>query len=423
MRCQYCQSSVQVEGRDETAEFEAVQQAAQMDEAERFEKLRAQAVQPPLLPQSLAHLAVGSVLLPQHVDSAMSEWRQARTELAARGEFPVAERLFHLTRLLSAHLATTGSDEMRRRALLETAMELLQAPRHRQVLRGTLACNAARVGDLEAADAWLAGCNPRSDDIHVDTAWRFSKAYVCTVRGDWNGVMQVLGSRLGDIPIVNSEVEACGVLRAHAVEQLGNPGQATEQLQAMMGQGTRGIAVVEQFLMLNPELGLCPRSFPTAKQRESDTIAERGQALAVGRTGLAGPMVGISIFGTMGLAALAAGLFEKDSIQWGPTALGLFFLMFTSLFVRFGIVENLRRRRLEMRVFESGLDAALTVLAAQEGGKNTSDRVQVIVQIPSRVPYQATCEISGKLLEKLSPGCGLRGRVDSENPAVVLPFA
>lgn len=162
----------------------------------------------------------GGVLLAQHVDQAMVEWRQARAELADSGQMPAAERLFHLTRLPCDHLASMR-DEMRFRALLETALELLTSPRHRQVLRGTLACSAARVGDLAAADAWLSGCNPKSDDIHVDTAWRFAAAYVRTVRKDWKGVLQALGSRLGDVPLAEGEVEACALLRANAIEQLG----------------------------------------------------------------------------------------------------------------------------------------------------------------------------------------------------------
>jgi hypothetical protein len=423
--CGYCRATLQVHGRNEAAEVEAATKSPCMDEADRFERLRAQAAHPVLLPQSVAHLAVGGVVHPQLVDRAMGEWRQARSELEAGGQFPAAERLFHLTRLLCDHLAT-ARDEIRRRALLETAMELLQAPRHRQVLRGALACNAARVGDLAGADAWLAGCNPRSDDIHVDTAWRFARAYVCTARGDWNGAMQALGSRIGDVPLASAEVEACGLLRANAMERSGQVQQAAEQLQALMGPGSRGAAALMQCLALNGELRLCAESFPVAKQRVDADIAVEGRKRALEKTTVVGIVVFAASIGGVGTLMTIGALFghKGPSPVWGLLVAGLVVLSFVASVLYFGVRAGRQERRQLIRVYESGLDATLTVLELQRGDKQRSDQLKFIVHIPVEPPYEArwTGTLSLEAAARAAPGSSLGGKVDPQDRALVLPL-
>lgn len=423
VRCSFCQASLQVQGRQEATESAAAASAPALDEAERFEKLRAQAAHPALLPESLGHLAMGGVLLAQHADLAATEWRQARAEVAAGAPFPVAERLFHLTKLLSDHLGE-GGDEKRRRALLETAMELLQAPRHRQALRGELAWNAARLGDIEAAEQWLLGCNPRSDDLHVDTAWRVATAYVCTARQDWSGVLRVLGSRPGDIPIASGESESCGVLRAHALERSGQKMQAVEQLLALMGPGSRGIGPIYRFVSLHRELQLCPASFAEARQRVDGEIAEQGRKLALQRHSVAGIAILGGMLGVIGTIALLAGLFEKDAIMWGPTVLGIVMLALSVLIGGLGVLGTVTQRKHDALVYESGLDATLAVLEVEPVQKGTTGRMKVLVQIPGQAPYACAFDLSGSTdpLLKCTPGSTLRARVDRANPQHVLPF-
>jgi hypothetical protein len=421
--CTYCGVVLQVDGRDEAAVRAAAAQAPAIDEAERFARLRGQVEHSLSLPESMAHLAIAGVLHPERVEKAMAEWREARGEVGGGGAFPVAERLFHLTVLISDHLAMLRDDE-RQRALLETAMELLQAPRHRQVLRGTLARNAARVGDVAAADEWLAGCNSRSDDIHVDTAWRLSKAYVCAAREDHAGVLQGLGSRVGDVPIVAGEAEACGLLRANALERTGQAQQAEEQLYAIMKRGGRGAAPLVQYLALHAELELCRESFPRAKRRLDAEIAEDGKRRVTASTSLAGPIVALVMLGGCALFALAGAVTEiavGHRQGWGILIPALLLGGLSWVAVHFGLMGNLRRRRQHTRVYESGLDATLTVLSVVKGGKNESDQLKVWVQPAGKPPYEATCSVSltGELAERAAAGRSLPAKVDPSERDVV----
>ena len=422
--CTYCGVVLQVDGRDEAAVRAAAAQAPAIDEAERFARLRGQVEHSLSLPESMAHLAIAGVLHPERVEKAMAEWREARGEVGGGGAFPVAERLFHLTVLISDHLAMLRDDE-RQRALLETAMELLQAPRHRQVLRGTLARNAARVGDVAAADEWLAGCNSRSDDIHVDTVWRLSKAYVCTAREDHAGVLQVLGSRVGDVPIVAGEAEACGLLRANALERTGQAQQAEEQLYGIMKHGSRGAAPLVQYLAVHAQLGLCRESFPKAKRRLDAEIAADGKRRVTASTSLAGPIVGLVMVGGLALVILVAAVHDIIVVgkakSWGFLIPGLLLAGLAALVVRFAVMNNLRTRRQHTRAYESGLDATLTVLSVVRGGKNESDQLKVFVQPVGQPPYEATCSVSltGDLAERVAAGRSLPAKVDPSDHDVV----
>src|SRR5690606_40987444 len=101
------------------------------------------------------------------VADAKRAWLAARAQLDEDASFPLRERFFHLTVLLAPHFA-----ERARRAVLETAAELLEDRRHRHVMRCLLATYAAREGDPAAADAWLALCDPRPTDLMMDSAYR-----------------------------------------------------------------------------------------------------------------------------------------------------------------------------------------------------------------------------------------------------------
>ena len=52
-------------------------------------------------------------------------------------------------------------------------------------MHGFLARDATRLGDPEAGEKWLALMPPSSDDLHIDSAYRITRAYVATAIAEY----------------------------------------------------------------------------------------------------------------------------------------------------------------------------------------------------------------------------------------------
>ncbi len=225
--CTFCHAENQLRRRDESADLSAAQAAAQatVSEAERHARLREQDSRPPMLPPDIAQLTHDGYLAPEHVEHARQLWRSLRQEVGVGAPFATSERLFHLTLLLAPHL-----DVRERRAFLETAIEILEDPGHRQVIRGALARDAVLAGDLGAADAWLAPMNPRATDLAMDTAYRYAAAMLATARGQDARVTELLGWRDTDVPLADADEVGCAILRANVLERQGRTQEAAAEL-------------------------------------------------------------------------------------------------------------------------------------------------------------------------------------------------
>jgi hypothetical protein len=128
-----------------------------------------------------------------------------------------------------------------------------------------LATAAAKDGDLHAAEQWLAPCDPFASDIEADSAYRQARAYLDTVRHDYRAVIEILGGRDDEIPIIDARDAVCAVLRANAHERLGDTQAAVAALRARMGnESAQGRMAMEQFIAKNAEFSLCPLSMPEA---------------------------------------------------------------------------------------------------------------------------------------------------------------
>ena len=147
--CGYCNTVSQLAPRRDSADRERAATASPISEAQRIDMLRAQDGQPVLPPPELQHLLSNPA-------SAKPVWLEA---IAARRD---DAHLYSLT-LLSAGAA--AGDDRAVRALIESALDVLSDARHRQVLHAMLARAAARDGELDAANSWLALVSPCSTDI------------------------------------------------------------------------------------------------------------------------------------------------------------------------------------------------------------------------------------------------------------------
>jgi len=250
--------------RDERRDAAGASAQPAASEAERFQRLREQEQKPLLPPPSLRHLCVEWWIPPERVPQGFAELQRARQEVAAGGSFGAAERVFFLAIVLYEHLAHQGRDADVR-ALLETARDVLTDPLHRQVLHGMLARNAARAGDPVAAEEWLRLLSPHAMDLHMDTAYRLSRAYLSTRARDMQTVLRVLGTRLDDVPIGVPYDEVCGMLRANALERSGDGQAAVQQLAQVAAGHPEGAARLAQIAAMHPELGLCPQSLPALR--------------------------------------------------------------------------------------------------------------------------------------------------------------
>lgn len=114
-------------------------------------------------------------------------WDQARREPDREHGAP----LFAATLMLSAGHGAVG-DQVKRRAVLETALELLSDRGHRCIVRCHLARAASRLGEPEAAQAWLSQCEPQGLAEVAAEQIRLTEASLANARGDHARVLELI---------------------------------------------------------------------------------------------------------------------------------------------------------------------------------------------------------------------------------------
>ena len=275
--CGYCAAVCQLARRDESADISAARAAASatISESERYARLREQDRNPPPLPPGIAALLVEGHLPPANVPRAEADWLESRAQLATAPSFPVCERFFHLTVVLAPQM-----EERRRRASLETAVELLPDDGHRHVLRCMLAREAARAGDFASADLWLEPVSPRAMDLGMDTSYRLAAATLASARGDHRKVTELLGFRRDDVPLADRDEVACWILRVDALEHIGREADAVAEVTGWIT--TWGAERMRQAIAAHLPLRLCERSFATAhaKTAQATEAARRAYTMA-----------------------------------------------------------------------------------------------------------------------------------------------
>ena len=229
-------------------------------EAERLERLRAQVGREEPIPDDMKPFLTGP----------MSDERRAEAErrlLAARAQAgsDVRDGTVHwLT--VALYNAYAGPENARRqRALLETATETLATSSRRQVLLGMLARNAARAGELAAAEHWLSQMDPQSALLPAHSAHRLTRAYVDTARGDYRAVLDALGKDLLEVPLAGGDTLMSSVLRANAHERLGDSPTGAAQIAAYMKKAPPFRTLIERIIDANPTLALCPEAIVLAR--------------------------------------------------------------------------------------------------------------------------------------------------------------
>jgi hypothetical protein len=433
--CGYCSMQNQVTSRREEP-IEPAAAARQLDEGQRLIMLRQQDGQPMLPPASLSSLLEGGGIAEWKIQEAVAVWQTTRREVESTGSFEAAERLLFLTIALANFYSGKG-ERLQQRAMFESALEVFSLPRHRQMMRGALARSAALDGDLAAAEQWLQPCNPRSEDLQSDTAYRISRATIDTARGDFNTVIAVLGQDLQQVPIMDAMEAIAVVLRANAWERMGQVQVASQQFAQYMGSGgASGRMALGKVLEAFARSGwqLCPGSYQHANASYSQ---QAGKAAAMGAGGLVGwifyivglvnlvlgvlAVVGVGVYAVLAFTAYPSLRMGLMGAGMGGGIAGVTMIIIGAVFAGLGrgFVKSGQKAQ---RLRTEGLQARGQVVAIQPTGMTVNNvpqmRITVNVQLPDKAPYQATTTmlVNPMVLSQLMPGATVPLRVDPRNP-------
>jgi hypothetical protein len=130
------------------------------------------------------------------------------------------------------------------RALMESLLDVLRGPEIRDLMRLSIARDAARAGEIENAEAWIAQCDSGSDVLDLDSERRITRAVIAEKKKDYPEMLRVLGARGGEITFSSWLVPLATVLRAHALEHLGRGYQAYREILACMAHEPETIQIL-----------------------------------------------------------------------------------------------------------------------------------------------------------------------------------
>lgn len=419
-QCRHCGTSNQVAARVE----QFVIPHAEVPEPQRVAQLRMQDNRPLVAPAAYQHLVEGGRIPSWRLPEATAAWLGARKEVrASPSNLEAAERFMFLTMMLSNHLFD-AQDFLRQRAMYESALEVVQLPRHKQMLRGFLSRSAARLGDMAAAEAWLAPCDPRPLDLESDSAYRMSRAYLETMRGNFAGVLGWLGRVRDEVPIQDTFDAAASVFRANALERSGDVAGAARALADEMRRGAGSRDAIESIIAGHKAFELCPRSLPAARGMFGEAAGQRAAQLAGG--GAAGGIIGIAVATTIipvvvllvVFSQVPSGMSTIHMLSWAP---GVVLGLGIPLAIGVWLYRSGQRAK---RLMREGIDARGRVLEVRPTGTkiNGVPRVEVrlMVMLPDRPPYEATTKLlwSGAR-EQLAAAGEVHLKVDPKSPGDV----
>lgn len=369
-------------------------------EAERIARLRQQDGRPLMPPPNLAHLMENGQLAAFKVDEAVSVWNGARHQLRANpNDFDAAERMLFLSMMIAQFYKDKG-EKLRQRALLESALDAVTLPRHRQILRGFLTRAAVLAGDLEAAEAWLRPCDAQSDDLSMDSEWRFSRAFIDTAKGNFQGVVTVLGRNLSDVPIEDASDDVCTVLRANALERLGDLDNAVLLLRARFAAGGDARQTMDRVIRVYPDWKLCAQSYPVATAMFATAAGDDAASRSNGSIPIMFIPMGLFMAG-LGIWRFSVGVssffgaVDPLTLADRPKDLGfgLLLVLVGLLFLAIGWATKKsgdKKRWLHV----NGLQATAQVRGAAPTGTRMGQipvmQYSLLVNIPGRAPYEAT---------------------------------
>ncbi|MBX3270510.1 MAG: hypothetical protein KF729_09630 [Sandaracinaceae bacterium] len=436
VQCAYCRAQNTVRLRPRASALAPPRMP--IADADRWRLLRMQDGKPLVAPPALASLIDGTGLHPAKVEEAFHIYQQTKREVEATHSPEAAERLYFLTLVIDTHLAI-AQDFSRRRAVLETSLDTLTLPRHQQVVRCLLATAAAKEGDLASAEQWIAPCDPMSQDLEADTAWRCARVFLDTLRGDFRAVLHVLGTVDDQVPIADAWDPTAAVFRANALERVGDLEGAVTALRARLARESHGGRVTMQRIIDgHPQLQLCAQSWPLASAGHTQVAAREASNAADGGIGavffwlgivlvVGGVIVPLGIALAVALPGLLRGEGLAELVLGGGIA-GTVVVSVAPLGLIFGGIGYFLRRNAKQAAWLriNGTPAQATVRDFGPTGTVINGvplvRVTVEVRHPQHGPYVASFRqlMSASVAPHLRHGATVAVRVHPEDPQKIM---
>jgi hypothetical protein len=273
----------------------------------------------------------------------------------------------------------------------------------------------------------MAPCDPASDDLQTDSAYRASYALIATARGNYQGVLQLLGQTPADVPILDAMDGLCAIIRANAWEKLGHAQAAAQQLQAVMAAiGPGGREAMQKFAALYPRLSLCAGSLSAAQSAHTVAAAKQASTQTMGGIHVIFWPIGV----LMGIGALLClvGLILGLVIDLGPVAVPLTGTALPTLaimalvFGGIGYAGKKAAKRAE-RLRLNGVSGQARVVGVSGTGLEINGvpqvALQLIIDVPGRGPVQTTAKLmmSPQVAMAMQPGAAVPVRYDRDNPS------
>jgi hypothetical protein len=253
-QCAHCHTKGTVPARSDRGDFTMLSQGQQQA---RVEMLRAQAANPKNDPYSLrmplddvAHLV--GMTPDSFLPAWQREWARAVGLLHTARSMTSERRVYWLAATLAA--AKTQMDGTTLRAVIETALDLLSDPGHRQILRCVLSRRAAASGDSASAVKWVAGCDPAPGNLTVDSEQRLARAMASASAGKWNDVLDAVGAKPDAFPCSEARMALLGAYRAHALAKLDQKAEGQALFDALIMKDRSGVL---QMMDAEAWIGLC----------------------------------------------------------------------------------------------------------------------------------------------------------------------
>jgi len=388
-----------------------------MSEAMRFEKLRAQDGKPLVPPPAMHGLLGPGGLDPAKAPQAQQQWQAAATELQTVYSFPAEERLYWCYFLLAALYAQQGKRHEARQ-LGQQTLPLLREARHQQIVLGSIARHSALLHDAAGAQQAQQQLLPQSEDLLIDTNYRFTAAYLAALRGDDHTVLQMLGYNTTDIPIADAWDKICAMLRANAHERQDRGEMAQQQLMSF-GATAKGLAELSEMAQVNHELKLLPRTLPAMQQlaqQMNANVVKTNSGISIGSFFIL-PIVGVALFG-VGIPFLGG---AGENTQMIFTIGGTIGFIALSFFFVGRLI--LKPKMLRKKLAHSGADGSGKILAIERTGTRVNNqpmfRFRMLITVPTfKQPYMAIHHeiMAPGAVQGLPPGTEVPVKVDPKDP-------